>query len=95
MSVCKKQESDNEMLVKMVIDKRGEINQAVGGRKLHQLLQVQMKQQNIKMGRDNFFDFLRAHTLLVPKQRNFTRTPIPSHRCWPAIAHDRTVRCRA
>ena len=74
MNICKKQKSDNEKLVKMVIDKRGEINQATGGRKLHQLLKGQMNQQNIKMGRDNFFDFLRAHTLLVPKQRNFTRT---------------------
>ena len=79
MNICKKQKSDNEKLMKMVIDKRGEINQATGGRKLHLLLQDQMKQQNIKMGRDNFFDFLRAHTLLVPKQRNFTRTTNSNH----------------
>lgn len=79
MTLCKKQKSDNEKLVKMVIDKRGEISQATGGRKLHQLLQDQMKQENIKMGRDNFFDFLRAHALLVPKQRNFTRTTNSNH----------------
>ena len=79
MSICKKQKSDNEKLVKMVIGKRGEINQSTGGRKLHLLLQDQMKQQNIKMGRDNFFDFLSAHTLLVPKQRNFTRTTNSNH----------------
>ena len=63
----------------MVIDKRGEINQATGGRKLYQLLKEEMNQQNIKMGRDNFFDFLRAHALLVPKQRNFTRTTNSNH----------------
>ena len=51
MNLCKKQKADNEKLVKMVIDKRAEINQATGGRKLHQLLQDQMKQENIKMGR--------------------------------------------
>jgi transposase InsO family protein len=79
MNGCKKQKSENEKLVKMVIDKRAEINQATGGRKLHLLLQDQMKQENIKMGRDNFFDFLRAHTLLVPKQRNFTRTTNSNH----------------
>jgi putative transposase len=79
MNICKKQKSDNEKLVKMVIDKRAEINQATGGRKLHQLLKDQMRQQNIKIGRDNFFDFLRAHTLLVPKQRNFTRTTNSNH----------------
>jgi transposase InsO family protein len=79
MNVCQKQKTDNEKLVKMVIDKRAEINQATGGRKLHLLLQNQFKQQNIKMGRDNFFDFLRAHALLVPKQRNFTRTTNSNH----------------
>lgn len=79
MNICKKQKSDNEKVVKMVIDKRAEINQATGGRKLHLLLQDQMKQQNIKMGRDNFFGFLRAHTLLVPEQRNFTRTTNSNH----------------
>lgn len=79
MSICKKQKSDNEKLVKMIIDKRGEIKQAIGGRKLHLLLQDQMKQHNIKMGRDNFFNFLRTHTLLVPKQRNFTRTTNSNH----------------
>jgi len=79
MTLAKKQKSDNEKLVKMVIDKRAEINQATGGRKLYQLLKDDMDQQNIKMGRDNFFDFLRAHTLLVAKQRNFTRTTNSNH----------------
>ncbi|WP_369410686.1 IS3 family transposase [Flavobacterium taihuense] len=79
MNLCKKQKTDNEKLVKMVIDKRGEINQATGGRKLYQLLKDEMIQENIKMGRDNFFDFLRAHSLLVPKQRTFTRTTNSNH----------------
>jgi len=79
MNLCKKQKTDNEKLVKMVIDKRGEINQATGGRKLFQLLKDEMLQENIKMGRDNFFDFLRAHSLLVPKQHNFTRTTNSNH----------------
>lgn len=79
MNRCQKQKSDNQKMIKMVIDKRGEINQAIGGRKLYQLLQDDIKQENIKIGRDNFFDFLRAHALLVPKQRNFTRTTNSNH----------------
>lgn len=79
MNLCKKQKSDNQKLVKMVVDKRAEINQATGGRKLYQLLKEDMNQHNIKMGRDNFFGFLRAHTLLVAKQRNFTRTTNSNH----------------
>jgi putative transposase len=79
MRACQKQESDNEKLVDMVIDKRGEISQQTGGRKLHQLLQTQMRQQDITMGRDRFFDFLRANSMLVPKQRNFVRTTNSNH----------------
>jgi len=41
----------------MVIDKRAQINQATGGRKLYQLLKDQMKQESIKMGRDIFLIF--------------------------------------
>lgn len=91
MNLYKKQKTDSEKLVKMVIDKRGEINQVTGGRKLHQLLQDQMKENNIKMGRDNFFGFLRAHTLLVPKQRNFIRTTNSNHlfRKWKNLVQNK------
>ncbi len=38
-----------------------------------------MKTQNIKMGRDKFFDFLRANNLLVPKLKNFHITTNSKH----------------
>lgn len=63
----------------MVVNKRGEINQSQGGRKLHQLLQSELKGAGIKIGRDKFFDFLRAHSLLVPKLRAFHRTTNSNH----------------
>ena len=63
----------------MVMNKRGEINQSQGGRKLHQLLQSELKEDGIKIGRDKFFDFLRAHALLVPKLRAFHRTTDSNH----------------
>ena len=75
----KKQKSANEMLVKMVIDNRAEINQPTKDRKLYQLLKDKMKQQKIKIKRDNFFDFLWAHTLLKNKQHNFTQTTNSNH----------------
>lgn len=63
----------------MVVDKRGEINQSQGGRKLHRLLKSELKEADIKIGRDKFFDFLRAHALLVPKIRAFHRTTNSNH----------------
>lgn len=79
MKVCSKQMADNEKLKNMVIDQRGDLYEALGGRKLHQLLALKMKRENIKMGRDKFFDFLRAHTLLVVKQKNYIRTTNSNH----------------
>jgi len=38
-----------------------------------------MKTLNIKMGRDKFFDFLRANNLLVPKTKNFHTTTNSKH----------------
>ncbi len=38
-----------------------------------------MKTLNIKMGRDKFFDFLRANNLLVPKLKNFHITTNSKH----------------
>jgi transposase InsO family protein len=38
-----------------------------------------MKTKNIKMGRDKFFDFLRANNLLVPKLKNFHITTNSKH----------------
>jgi len=38
-----------------------------------------MKTQHIKMGRDKFFDFLRANNLLVPKLKNFHITTNSKH----------------
>lgn len=63
----------------MVNEKRGEISQATGGRKLHGLLKSDMQVKEIKMGRDKFFDFLRANSLLVPRLKNYHRTTNSNH----------------
>ena len=46
----------------------------MGGRKLLHELQPLLQQQGIKRGRDQFFDLLRLHQLLVPHKRKPHRT---------------------
>jgi len=58
---------------------RKKVGQRTGGIKLQSELKQQMKTQNIKMGRDKFFDFLRANNLLVPKLKNFHITTNSKH----------------
>jgi len=69
-----------EIVIKLVKDLRNKIGQKIGGIKLHSELKQQMKTLNIKMGRDKFFDFLRANNLLVPKHRNYHTTTNSNHR---------------
>lgn len=63
----------------MVLDKRADITQSLGGRKLYQLIQEDLQKAGIKIGRDKFFDFMRAHALLVPKLRAFHKTTNSNH----------------
>ncbi len=46
----------------------------VGTRKLHHLMQSQLKAQGIKLGRDALFNHLRTEGLLVKPKRRFTKT---------------------
>lgn len=52
----------------------------LGGRKLRYLLQDQMAENAIKMGRDRFFDWLRENDLLVKRKRQFVYTTQSNHR---------------
>ncbi len=64
----------------MVKEYRNKVGQRTGGLKLYSELKEQMRAQNIKMGRDKFFDFLRANSLLVPRLKNFHITTNSNHR---------------
>src|SRR5690606_11743596 len=79
IAALKKKQSQDKQLVQMVLDKRAEISQSTGIRKLHQLLQEEFAENNIKIGRDKLFDFARAHALLVPKLRAFHITTNSKH----------------
>jgi len=63
----------------MVKEYRNKVGQRTGGLKLYSELKEQMKAENIKMGRDKFFDFLRANSLLVPKLKNYHVTTNSNH----------------
>ena len=64
----------------MVINCRNKVGQKTGGIKLLKLLKKDIEQQGIKIGRDKFFSFLRAHNLLIPKtKRHFITTNSKHH----------------
>lgn len=51
----------------------------LGGRKLFYKLEGFMNGHNIKMGRDAFFDFLRAHNLLIKQRKRYHVTTDSGH----------------
>ena len=51
----------------------------IGGRKLYWLIKPKLMAHGIKIGRDGFFDYLRAHRLLVMPKRSYTKTTFSKH----------------
>ena len=51
----------------------------LGGRKLYFLLKPTFAAQGIRLGRDGFFDYLRAHRLLVKPVKRYTKTTHSKH----------------
>jgi transposase InsO family protein len=54
----------------------------VGGLKLHFMLQEELAENALKIGRDRFFDWLRSNDLLIHPKRSYARTTNSSHRFW-------------
>lgn len=51
----------------------------LGTRKLYYLLEQEFKNNNIKIGRDKLFDFLRAGNMLIKPRKNYTKTTWSKH----------------
>jgi len=51
----------------------------LGGRKVHYLIKQDLKHEQIKIGRDGLFDFLRSEHLLIKPRKNYTRTTFSKH----------------
>jgi len=72
-----KEEAKTEILVQMV-EKERSLMPRIGGRKLLSLIQPRLG-EDLYLGRDSFFDFLREQGLLVRKRRNRVRTTYSNH----------------
>lgn len=51
----------------------------LGTRKLYYLLKKDIESQNIKLGRDALFDYLRSENMLVKPRRSYTKTTHSKH----------------
>lgn len=51
----------------------------LGTRKLYYILKEQLKELNIKIGRDALFDYLRRENLLIKPKKQYTRTTFSKH----------------
>ena len=51
----------------------------VGGIKLHDLMKEELKEREIKMGRDKLYAFLRVHQLLIPRTKRAFITTNSKH----------------
>lgn len=63
----------------MVQDYRKKVGQRTGGIKLYSELKQEFDNQDIKIGRDKFYRFLRLQNLLVPKLKNYHTTTNSNH----------------
>ena len=63
----------------MVKEYRNKVGQRIGGIKLYSELKNQMLEQDIKIGRDKFFTFLRNNNMLVHKLKNYHITTNSKH----------------
>ena len=73
------QQALNEGLIIDLVHQQRQLTPGVGGRKLMHLLQEQWGKHNISMGRDQFFDLLRQHDLLIRHRKKYAVTTHSRH----------------
>ena len=69
---------DEGLVVDLVRQKRKNIPGA-GGRKLFHLLQQEWQRHAVQLGRDQFFDLLRRHDLLIRRRKKYATTTNSKH----------------
>lgn len=69
---------EHEIIIRRVKEIRRN-HPVLGGRKLHALLQPDLLQHQIKIGRDGLFDLLSANSLLVRRKRRRAITTYSNH----------------
>lgn len=85
-------EHKRKQIKSLVIDIRAFLPR-IGTRKLYYIIEKDLQKQNIKMGRDGLFRFLREENLLILKRKKYTVTTNSHHwmRKYPNIAKDSIV----
>ncbi len=73
-----KREQELKKVKALIIDIRREMPK-LGTRKLYYLLEDQLKQAGIKIGRDALFNYLRSEPMLIKPRKNHTKTTNSKH----------------
>ena len=86
-----KQRAEELSKVKPLVQKVRMQMPRLGTRKLYYLLKDEFARQDIKVGRDALFDYLRAEHLLIKPKKNYTKTTNSKHwlRKHPNLLKDR------
>ena len=75
----KKLENEREVILDLIKPIRKRMSR-VGTIKLYDMIKNDMTKNNINMGRDKLFTFLRQEKMLVKKKKNYTKTTDSFHR---------------
>jgi len=83
-----------QQAVKQLVDRERKLLPRLGTRKIYHLINTDLKQQGLKLGRDKLFDLMRYYDLLVKPRRKYTQTTMSKHwlRKWPNIIKGITVK---
>jgi len=84
---------DGELVAQLVVQER-QMQPRIGTRKLHGMLQPELKQAGVKLGRDRLFKELRARDLLVkrkPAEHARTTASRPGLGVFPNLVKDRVA----
>ena len=81
--------SDEQIHETFIINRVKSITQrikGIGGLQLHNMLQKELQLHNITIGRDNFYELLRKHNLLIKPKKRYTITTNSNHSYkWPDL----------
>lgn len=73
------QKTDHTDLIKsLIINIRSQLPK-LGARKIYHLIEDDLRELGIKLGRDKLYDFMRSEGLLVPKRKKYHKTTNSRH----------------
>jgi putative transposase len=87
------QEAQKKIAVKKLVDQYRKLLPRLGTRKLYHLFKDQLRELQLKFGRDKLFDLLRELNLLIHPKRRYVQTTMSKHwlRKWPNLIKGMTI----